>query len=75
MNLHLRTNEELMGRLAVAATGYIQVIVHGWTTRDFRPFSLLIYYLLLRTKAFLDSFELYLLDTGHELLELVHLMA
>ena len=64
-----------MGCLAVAATGYIQVIVLVWVAKEFRPFIVLFYYLLLRTNAFWDSFELYLLDTGHELLELVRVMA
>ena len=75
MNLQLRTNEELMGRLAVAVTGYVQVIVLSWLAGEFSTFILLFYYLLLRTNAFWDSFELYLLDTGHELLELVRVMA
>ena len=75
MNLQLRTNEELMGRLAVAVTGYVQVIVLGWLAGEFSTFILLFYYLLLRTNAFWDSFELYLPDTGHELLELVRAMA
>ena len=75
MNLRLKTNEELMGRLAVATTGYVQVIVLGWVAGEFSPFIVLIYYLLLCTNAFWDSFELYLLDTGHELLESVHVTA
>ena len=75
MNLHLRTNEELIGRLAVAATGYVQVIVLGWVTGEFSLFIRLFHYFLLRTNAFWDSFELYLLDTGHELLELVSVTA
>ena len=60
---------------AVAATGYIQVIVLGWVAGEFSSFILLFYYLILRANAFWDSFELYLLDTGHELLELVRVMA
>ena len=73
--LYLRTNEELLGRLAVAATGYVQVIVLSWVVGEFSPFNLLFYYILLRTNAFWDGFELYLLNTGHELSELVHVMA
>ena len=64
-----------MGRLAVAVTGYVQVIVLGWLAGEFSTFILLFYYILLRTNAFWDSFELYLLDTGHELLELARVMA
>ena len=75
LQLHVRTNWELIGRLAVAATGYVQVIVLGWVGGEFSSFILLFYYLLLRANAFWDSFELYLLDTGHELLELVRVMA
>ena len=63
-----------MGCLAVAMTGYVQVIVLGWVVGEFSPFSLLFYYLLLRTNAFWDSFELYLLDTGQELPKLVRVI-
>ena len=61
--------------LAVAVTGYVQVTILGWVAGEFSPFILLFYYLLLHTNAFWDSSELYLLDTGHELLELVPVMA
>ena len=61
--------------LAVAATGYVQVIVLGWVAGEFSSFVLLFYYLVLCANPFWDSFELYLLDTGHELLELVLVMA
>ena len=64
-----------MWRLAVAASGYVQLIIFGWVAGEVSPFILLFYYLLLRTNAFWDSFELYLPDTGHELLELVRAMA
>ena len=74
LNLHLRTNEEVMRRLDVAATGYVQVIVVGWVVGKFSLFIQLFYYLLLCMNNFWDSFELYLLFTGHELLELMRAM-
>ena len=69
--LHLRTNEALMGHLAVEATGYFQGIVLGCIAGSLREkLVCLFYYLLLhvRTNAFWDCFELY---RGYELLELV----
>ena len=35
LNLQLKRNEELMGRLAVAGTGYVEVIVLGWVAGEF----------------------------------------
>ena len=75
LNLQLRTNEELIGRLAVAATGYVQVIILDWVAGKFSSFIPFFYYLLLLANAIWDSSELYLLDAGHELLELVRVMA
>ena len=44
LNLRLRTNEELNGRLAVVATGYFQVIVFGWVAGSFRETLVLLFY-------------------------------
>ena len=43
LKLHIRTIEELMGRLAVASIGYIQVIVLGLVAEEFSPFILFFY--------------------------------
>ena len=59
----------------MVATGYVQEIGLGWVAGEFSSFILLFYYILLHANVFWNSFELYLLDTGHELLELVRVMA
>ena len=73
MNVHLTTDEDLMGHLAMTVTGYFQGIILGWVAGSFQEnlvcFILSFYYLLLRTNAFWDRFESDVIDRGHELLE------
>ena len=66
LSIHLRTNEELMGHLAVAATTYFQVIVLGCIAGSLRENIIRLFYYSTTyyyDECFEHFFELYI-DRG-----------
>ena len=56
LNLELRTNREVIGRLAVAVTGYVQVIVLVWVAGEFSFAYSIILLLITTCECFLGQF-------------------